>query len=256
MVTNQMPFKNIKFIMMRYVESISFAIVTLSTFIGVVQPYVACTTTEECQKKLITPGVSICDNGYCTNPFQQGCLKAMGEKYGKKNLTRVKNVFDEIRICNSDDIILNEDGAEEYPQDENYVSCRKPYWKKFFEWDEIRIANSDWGTAVLFSYLFQIILTEVVEVPASIEQGVEFREYGSFYDYHTNLIYGNYGNGSELEAILEASRVDGDCRKTERPCAHLIPDVSEYDQYVKNLLQGEEFCFQMIWSTRAFMRKL
>ena len=190
----------------------------------------ACETTEDCIDQLITPGVSVCENNTCTNPYEQGCLKAMGDSYGKKNLTRLKNVFEEIRICNSDDYIIDDENTTDST---NLASCRQPEWKEFFEIGEIRIANSPWTSAFIFSYMIQIILTELLEVPTTTENGIDHEKgYGSFYDREdTPFYYPWYGYYEvELDALIEASRVDGNCELTDKPCAHVIPDASPFDR--------------------------
>ena len=195
---------------------------------------IPCTTTSDCQKRLITPGVSVCSNGQCTNPFEQGCLKVMQVTHGEKNFTRIKRVFEKIRICNSDDYYRTRDTR----------SCRVPEWKQFFEYGEIRIANSDWSSALVFSWMMQIILTEVLEIPATIENGANYVQgEGSFYNKLNDFVYAAYGESNETSAILEAEKegVNGDCTNTNNACAHIIPDVSVFDRYVDNSLYGELF---------------
>ena len=201
----------------------TFVIIILSlASVKNVLSLVSCNSTDDCKRNLITPGVSVCENGKCTNPFEQGCLKAMGDKYGEKNFTRIKTSFDEIRICNSDDYRKGDTSR-----------CKIPDWKEFFEMGEIRIANSPWSSAFVFSWMIQIILTELLEVPATIENGVD-REKGfaSFYDrQEVSLFSPLYGeNKTELDALIEASRVGGNCELTDNPCAHVIPDASPFDR--------------------------
>ena len=178
---------------------------------------------------LLTTGVTLCKFGYCTNPFDQGCLKSMQDQYGEKNMTklaRFKNAFEKIRMCNSGDFFSDENGT--LIEDVDRHCRRNQTWKEYYEWDEIRLANSDWGTSILYNWILQIIMTEVLEIPTVLEQGItDLKEFGSFYDYHTNFIYPDYGNKSELDALLLSSK-HGDCNTTE-PCAHVIPDIYEYD---------------------------
>ena len=205
---------------------------SLSFFsIAFVSSTFVCETTIDCQNKFQTPGVSVCENGICTNPFEQGCLKAMGEKYGPKNSTLFKRAFEESRRCNSDDETIN------YTK-----SCKIPEWEKFFDYDEIRIANAEWGSAILFAWIFQIIMTEVLEVPATIENGWHsLPGTVSFYNrYIVNDEFPNYGDGTHVDTLSEAYNVKGYCRETKSPCAHLLPDYSDLDVGVDILLRGKD----------------
>ena len=198
---------------------------------------VYCDTTSDCQRILPTPGVTVCENGQCTNPFQQGCLKARGETHGKKNITRFKHLFDNMRVCNSDD---------EFSGD--FSKCRIPDWAKYVDYDEIRIGNGNHGTSVYLSWIFQIILTEILEVPSTIEQGFNSSNGdGSFYNRIPDFVYGNHGDQHETDKLVEANRVNGDCRKSSVPCAHMIPDMSDHEGIQHNTLKyGKNASF--IWN--------
>ena len=95
---------------------------------------IACTETSTCTAAYNTQGLpglsSICmSDGYCSNPYDQGCLRA---HLGPEN-------FPTKRICNSDD---PEDAAE-----------RGLCEVSSFEYDEIRIENQDWDRYVMY-YVF------------------------------------------------------------------------------------------------------
>ena len=188
---------------------------------------IACNSTSDCHRILIAPGVSICENGFCTNPFEQGCLKAMGGKYGKKNITRIKHLFDNVRICNSDDkeALVNSEDLDNKHEIKDWT-CRKPNWLEHIQWDEVRIGNMPWGTAIAFSWLFQIILMEFLEVPATIEHGIYYAPgEGSFYQRtNVEVVYASYVGSDQMDLILETHNVEGDCRKSENPCAHVLPE--------------------------------
>ena len=174
---------------------------------------VRCTTNSDCESKLITPGVSICEDGKCTNPFERGCLQTMADAYGMKKDFRIPGVFNRTRLCNSDDEI-----SERTKQ-----WCRKP---DFFAYDEVRIAPSNWESAVLLSWVYQILLTEVLEVPATMEHGDGIRGKGSFYDRDNAFVF----PASAFEKIIhttlwKSDELDGDCSKSIEPCAHILPDV-------------------------------
>ena len=209
-----------------------------------------CSTTNDCQTNLFTPGVSVCEDGLCTNPYEQGCLKAYAETHGKKNLTWMKEtVLEKIRICNSDD------DADKDNDDSRRVGgnalCRNPDWKGHFNWGEIRIGSSIDSDSLLYSWMLQIILTEVLEVPATIEHFVnKTNGKGSFYDRkllypHINFVKSTL---NEFDALEEAF-VQEDCRKTKQPCSNVIADLSNRDiiQYGE---YGIEFFIVTILSLR------
>ena len=177
---------------------------------------VSCTTDNDCgESQGLIRGVSVCENGKCTNPFEQGCLHTMGKKYGTKSI-QVPSAFEEIRICNSDDGLKQ--GLEKH--------CRKPTLADFFQYDEIRIAPSNWESAIFMSWIFQILLTELLEVPATIENGDGKKGVGSFYDRNNGFTFvdGNYEN--EIHTTLwESERLQDNCSKTDKPCAHVLPDI-------------------------------
>ena len=178
---------------------------------------ISCSTDDDCKSKLelLTPGVSVCEEGECTNPFEQGCLKAMGEVYGKKNI-RVPAAFDQVRICNSDDDVI--------PGNKDW--CRQPTWAEVLTYDEVRMAPANWESAIFNSWIYQILLTELLEVPATLENGDGKRGAGSFYDRNRNFVYTTSAFEKTIHTTLwEADRLDGDCSKSEVPCAHIMPEV-------------------------------
>ena len=178
----------------------------------------SCTTDKDCSASQgVKEGVSVCENGKCTNPFELGCLNVMGEKYVKKN-TKFPSAFETTRICNSDDDITMTANDKK--------RCRKPKLADFFQYDEIRVAPGNWDSAVIMAWIYQILLTEVLEVPVTIENGDGKKGVGSFYD-RTNgftIVDADYEHTIH-ETLWESARVDGDCSKTDKPCAHVLPDV-------------------------------
>ena len=211
--------------------SLSFPSIVRSSSTGI-----SCNVDADCKEKLLTPGSSFCDkNGYCTNPFEEGCLKAMGETYGKKNLTRIEEVFDVVRVCNSDD---------ERRGDKSM--CRDPDLAKYFKYDEMRIVSAGWNTIMLHSLMIQILLTEVAGVPATIEQGFKRATStgkGSFYDRECHQPHGDYEFDHWKTALPKSVEVKGDCSKTEDACAHINPDAAEFfDKWmIDKFLKGTYF---------------
>ena len=169
---------------------------------------VPCTDTEECVTKLRDG--STCDsNGYCTNPFwKEGCLSHM--KPGWKNMGKR-------RVCNSDD-----------PPEANLMGyCDKP--DERFDYLEIRISPQNWVSVFVETWLIQILLSEVLGVPTSVETGKEDTKVG-FYDVENSIEHGISNDWAALEQSL--SMDGGRCENVEqvpgeayKSCSHFIPEV-------------------------------
>jgi len=122
------------------------------------------------------------------------------------------------RVCNSD-----EDAT-----DGTTANCVKPE----FPYKEVRIAPGNWESSIVIGWLYQILLSEVFGVPVTIETGsfdasqdeMSKRQHGSFYDTESRFVYPDqvYPVGH----LVEADDV-GDCSLTDKPCAHILPEVWE-----------------------------
>ena len=194
-------------------------VLSLSTWVSHATPLgVSCATDRDCgESQGLVQGTSVCENGKCTNPFEHGCLNVMSEKYGKKNIP-FPSAFEKTRICNSDDDI-----TQTYKK-----RCRKPTLADFFLYDEVRIAPGNWNAAIVMAWIFQILLTEVLEVPVTLEHADGKKGVGSFYDRTNGFTFvdGDYEH-TIYKTLLESDRVNGDCSKAKEPCAHILPDVWE-----------------------------
>ena len=105
---------------------------------------VACTSSPQCED-ILRRG-SQCIDGKCTNPlYHGGCLKSLVPSWNKT------------RICNSQDP----------PEAELLGYCRPSP----MDYAEIRIAARDWESAVFGGWVLQILLSEILDVPTSIEGG-------------------------------------------------------------------------------------
>ena len=102
---------------------------------------------------IITMNVN--SNMEITNPFYSGCLQAKVEGWTT------------LRACARNDP----------PNAAELGLCRAPP----FEYLEIRIGTGNWDSATLMGWLTQIILSEVLGVPSSIESGA-FGSSRDFYD--------------------------------------------------------------------------
>lgn len=103
------------------------------------------------------------------NPYASGCLRA---KLGSKE-------FPNHRVCNSDDDGYTDVGTA-------VLGCAKPD----FDYPEIRIGAGNWETSIFQSYVLQIVLSEMVGVPATIESGSPDTLL-SFYDEESRFPFPN-----------------------------------------------------------------
>jgi len=163
-----------------------------------------CTDTSTC-KSVVQPlgSDSVCIDGICSNPFQQGCLHSL---LGPE-------AFPDQRVCNSDD---PDDAASK-------GLCSAPT----FDYKEIRISNQIWDAPKFSSWAMQILLSELLQVPTTIETFSP--------DLHFNF-YDPYGRSdSALKAYaydaLRKSHEKGDCRKVRsKICSHVFPMVARLGQ--------------------------
>jgi len=161
---------------------------------------VACNETATCETAL-RPGSTCTDDGFCTNPFVKGCLnRILGDaKYPK------------IRACNSDD-----------EDDPNTACAASP-----LNYEEIRILPNNWESAMFYAWIIQIILSEVLDVPSTIDTGPGGGAL-SFYDPSNSFAFPKKAN--HFEALYKANEV-GDCRNRNvgegegESCAHFITEV-------------------------------
>jgi hypothetical protein len=135
-----------------------------------------------------------------SNPYDQGCFH--GKQFsGKKQ-----------RVCNSDDP----------PEAAELGHCRM----SDFDYKEIRIFGMNWATAVGEAWILQILLSELLDVPTTIETGSADAKL-NFYDSTASVQYGDTSNwlpslsrGFELQDCRFASRNASDYE----PCSHINPE--------------------------------
>jgi hypothetical protein len=141
----------------------------------------------------------------CSNPYEQGCLYKKLPGFQKK------------RVCNSDDPI---DAAER-------GICRIPD----LDYMELRIFSQNWESVFFECWIVQVILSELLDVPTTIETGM--------YEARLNLYDPNspfdFGNNDDVEALTVAKNLGGDCRMASRKkdtyqgCAHFAPEIWDSD---------------------------
>jgi hypothetical protein len=138
-------------------------------------------------------------DGFCSNPFESGCLYARLPGWTKK------------RVCNSDD---SPDAAEK-------GICAKPT----FDYMEVRINTGNWESITFASWLMQIVLSELLQVPTTLEPAMPNAR-KNFYEKSGGFDFGSY----DLVATIDNAFRYKDCRLASRtednyePCAHLHPE--------------------------------
>ena len=134
------------------------------------------------------------------NPYEEGCLYSHGLQYIQ-------------RTCNSDDTDTSKCSENE------------------MEYLEIRIHTGDWESIVYESWILQILLSEILHVPTTIDSGLGNAVALNFYNPLGEYSYGRYTLYDSLAAAYNS--VDGDCvsviqsQKDDNPnvtCAHVIPE--------------------------------
>eukprot|EP00542_Grammatophora_oceanica_P022352 CAMPEP_0194051936 /NCGR_PEP_ID=MMETSP0009_2-20130614/43127_1 /TAXON_ID=210454 /ORGANISM="Grammatophora oceanica, Strain CCMP 410" /LENGTH=895 /DNA_ID=CAMNT_0038699265 /DNA_START=192 /DNA_END=2879 /DNA_ORIENTATION=+ len=126
-----------------------------------------------------------------------------------------------IRVCNSED-----DSAA---SDHDY--CRQP--NEGLEHMEIRIFAQNWEAAAFETWVLQIILSELLDIPATVETGTATGRL-NFYDPAAQFVF---GRANDYDAIRRANEYE-DCRRVvqQEPsagdddeqyesCAHVILEV-------------------------------
>ena len=140
------------------------------------------------------------------NPYEEGCLYSHG-------------LQDMPRTCNSDD----DDGG-----DSDTSKCSK----NDMQYMEIRIHTGDWESITYESWIIQILLSEILHIPTTIDSGLGNEKTLNFYHPAGEFAYGRYTLYDSLATAYFS--VNGDCvpilqreRGRNNPnvtCAHVIPE--------------------------------
>ena len=175
-----------------------------------IHAHVTCDSDQVCEQQL-RPG-SQCDltSRLCTNPFVSGCLNS---------LDRNRDLRRPLRTCNSQDA----------PEDVGRI-CRP----SALQYPEVRIFSQSWETAMFSAWILQIVLSELLDVPATIETGAADLNC-NFYDPNNAFDYG--ATAYDYDALRTAHQ-QSDCTSTTtttttmnqnadeyQSCAHVIPEV-------------------------------
>ena len=118
-------------------------------------------------------------NGICSNPFTNGCLRNV-----------LPTDFTKLRTCNSDD----DAGAVE--RGECAVSS--------FGYEEVRILSQDWDSPMFSSWIMQIVLSELLDVPTTIEMGKPNTE--ASFNFYDPALRSSYSESSYV-SVFNSSRI-------------------------------------------------
>ncbi|CAB9521897.1 Receptor-type guanylate cyclase gcy [Seminavis robusta] len=207
--------------------TLSFLFLTLTISLSCLSPFplfadaaltVPCNSTSQCAV-LFRPGSKCNHDGFCTNPFYHGgCLSNLG-------------LTNKTRICNSQD---------------SPDALAKGYCRSSpLGYPEVRLAARNWESANLGAWILQILLSELLDVPTSIEGG-SFDVNMNFYDLDNGFDVGNAGVDPALQELQVAHQVQGDCasvtnsREDYQPCMHVNQetyaswyDLSEFKDFIE-----------------------
>ena len=180
-----------------------------------------CTTDKDCDVLFELDGSKCIDNK-CTNPFHYngGCLSSMlGDDWKMKNGPR--------RIC----------GSEDPPDAVEKGYCRISPLDEYYT--EVRILTLGWESVNFQAWMLQILLSEVLQVPTSIETG-SLSASVDFYGVDKRMDYPSY---DATYAELNVSSEVLDCRLLNNnpnytACAHVVPEVWEADTLVDSKAIG------------------
>lgn len=196
-----------------------FLLLTLAT-ITTVNAKLACVSTVECELQLQVG--SKCVDGFCSNPFVEGCLKTMLGSLTEKELEE-RNLVPEVlgaldgRVCNSDD-----------PENEDGCITNE------FDYFEIRIHNANWEASIFVAWIMQIVMMEILKVPVTVGLNSGVTKTSGFYSPTNTLEY------SSLAYSWDAMRDDINCEKTNEDCVDVMPEVwnGQVSKWVSMMQQG------------------
>ncbi|CAB9511850.1 72 kDa inositol polyphosphate 5-phosphatase [Seminavis robusta] len=222
----------------------------------------ACETDTECralfgwQSKCLT-GEEEGSSGArtCSSPFQRGCFQRLGTTPELRSITR---------ICNSDDFTAFQAKHNFTPTDTSLTGegARMSLWEQArthdfmleserrelkglllnhqgcrlsdFNYPEMRIYQADWESSVFLSWIYQVLLMEILEVPVAIGIKTGETATNSFYAPENTFPYGAETSYAAYAALDQATRQQRrwghhDCLKTKKKCAHVLPDIWNTD---------------------------
>ncbi|CAB9505284.1 Receptor-type guanylate cyclase gcy [Seminavis robusta] len=200
---------------------------------------VPCESDPYCELVLRTG--SSCLDGFCSNPFHSGgCLQHF------QHLAKDRaNDQAYVRVC----------GSEDPPEAFLKGHCEKPT----FSYPEVRLSVANWESSFMAAWILQILLSEVLQVPVSIEVGqanlnADFYNQQNKWDWPTSSTTTSTSTTSStnssdsvgannFQALKTAHQLGGVCTNMDttidtiesannrnRGCANVIPEVWKNDE--------------------------
>lgn len=160
---------------------------------------ISCKSNEECQQKLQRPESFCKKDGFCSNPFVKGCLATLMKNHSDSNGSEGDIPT---RICNTDDVT-----------DEHCLRYAD------FDYPEIRIHNGNWESSIFYAWVLQIVLMEILKVPATVGLTTNTTAISSFYSLDNTLEYS--AEAYPFDALENAV----DCHLQDGPCTQVLPEV-------------------------------
>lgn len=240
-------------------SSLWLCIALLSCSPRCLEASVACNGTYNPCEELFWKG-SECRNGYCSNPFEKGCLytilnspddydgiPSISDGTRKRLSSLIERAKSQVRVCNSYDppgaaeqglcvshyTTSNTGDGKNYnnhKHQNNYQNEEFMQHELFAEYLETRIHNQNWESSFFSAWILQILLSEILQVPSTIESGsLDLSQQNNFYDPEARL---GYGTANDFLAFQESSKAEGsDCAKVQadaetngedyKACAHV-----------------------------------
>jgi hypothetical protein len=132
------------------------------------------------------------------------------------------------RICNSDDYRGEIESSSNKGTNEAHPLSTREYCipqDLDFDYPEVRIHNGNWESSIFLSWIMQIILMEVLQVPATVGLTTNTTAISSFYAVENTLEY-------SAEAYPFDALQDGvDCQTKSEPCIQVMPEVWNGQQH-------------------------
>ena len=182
----------------------------LKFLVATVTPAIAVAewSTRECNwdvqcEALYKPGSKCLEGGVCSNPFTAGCLNNFYSNTDQKKVT--PTAFVSKRICNSKDVSTDD--------------CEQPV----LPYQEIRVHNGDWESALMYAWIIQIFLSEFLQVPTTVGMNNEDVPLTSFYAPEMPISYS--AKPYPWDALITANDMGGRCELTDKDCVHVFPEV-------------------------------
>lgn len=174
---------------------------------------VECSNDGECES-ILRAGAVCLDSGFCSNPYVHGCLA-----------NRLTN-WTKLRVCNSQDPPSVIEQGLCRPSPLNYT--------------EVRIQSQSWETGLFVTWVMQVLLSELLDVPTSIETSWHEKQV-NFYNYESKL---SYGFSNDVEALERAADAK-DCVPLTKSlegylsCSHVISEVWGAHRWTPDLVKRD-----------------